>query len=314
MWYYETHHFHSHIRHLAATIINAVQRQDTAHPVFSGCIDWHSSVHGHWALLRAWRIVREKEYLEVALAGLDPVELERERGDLLANHSFELPYGRAWFLQFALEFATVFPDDERLLPLAEVCVRTLISYLGNEVGEWYDPSIIEYRNQSWALYHLHRYLASPLGERHEQRAEGLALVRRRVLEEYTVPTISEDMTTPGFFSLWGNLMLLLTEVLPPTLARPVVSALLPEDEYLHPVRTLQNAHHLAINASRAWALWRCWRLTEEPRLLQYYLDHVSASLELHESYAEDYRAYGHWVPQFTLFAMTIDEQELGSGV
>ena len=40
---------------MADSISAAVERTDTDHPVFHGCIDWHSAVHGHWALLRIAR-------------------------------------------------------------------------------------------------------------------------------------------------------------------------------------------------------------------------------------------------------------------
>ena len=37
---------------LAETIYLALQLRDTAHPLFHGSWDWHSAVHGHWALLK----------------------------------------------------------------------------------------------------------------------------------------------------------------------------------------------------------------------------------------------------------------------
>jgi hypothetical protein len=38
------------LRALAAPIVGCVARDDTEHPVFDGCIDWHSSVHATYAL------------------------------------------------------------------------------------------------------------------------------------------------------------------------------------------------------------------------------------------------------------------------
>jgi hypothetical protein len=38
---------------LAERVEESFLRRDTRHPVFCGCIDWHSSVHGAYALLTA---------------------------------------------------------------------------------------------------------------------------------------------------------------------------------------------------------------------------------------------------------------------
>ena len=35
-----------------------VKRPRDLHPAFYGCLDWHSSVHGHWMLVRLLRIFR----------------------------------------------------------------------------------------------------------------------------------------------------------------------------------------------------------------------------------------------------------------
>ena len=41
---------------LAGIIARSIVRTDTTHAVFHGCYDWHSSVHGHWALVRVARV------------------------------------------------------------------------------------------------------------------------------------------------------------------------------------------------------------------------------------------------------------------
>ena len=39
-------------------------------PAFYGCLDWHSSVHGHWLLARVARLYPESEYAPAARAAL----------------------------------------------------------------------------------------------------------------------------------------------------------------------------------------------------------------------------------------------------
>jgi hypothetical protein len=79
------------------------------HPAFYGCYDWHSSVHGHWMLVRLLRrfpdLDESKEIRGVLRAHLTAENLKAE-ADYLArpeSKSFERPYGWAWLLKLAEE-------------------------------------------------------------------------------------------------------------------------------------------------------------------------------------------------------------------
>ncbi|MHC5038968.1 MAG: DUF2891 family protein, partial [Planctomycetota bacterium] len=79
-------------------IRKAILREDTEHPVFHGCIDWHSSVHGHWALFRIARILPGQQAGAVgADDSLSEKGIEAEIRFLRSHPRFEMPYGRAWF-------------------------------------------------------------------------------------------------------------------------------------------------------------------------------------------------------------------------
>lgn len=111
------------------------------HPVFYGCFDWHSSVHGHWMLVRLL-----KRYPEASIAGeieealdrqfrLEPMEKEAAYFEEKGNQSFERMYGWAWALRLAAELHA-WEDDERarrwaaaLRPLEEKVVALTIGYL-----------------------------------------------------------------------------------------------------------------------------------------------------------------------------------------
>jgi hypothetical protein len=78
-------------------------------PVFFGCYDWHSAVHGHWLLARLARTMPEAEFAPAARAALarsfETGKVAAEV-DYLAGEgrvSFERPYGLAWLLQLAAE-------------------------------------------------------------------------------------------------------------------------------------------------------------------------------------------------------------------
>ncbi len=78
-------------------------------PAFYGCYDWHSSVHGHWLLVRLARIFPEGAFVararEALRKNLTRENLIQEAAYLSAEGraSFERPYGLAWLLQLITE-------------------------------------------------------------------------------------------------------------------------------------------------------------------------------------------------------------------
>jgi hypothetical protein len=78
-------------------------------PAFYGCYDWHSSVHGHWLLVRLVRTFPNADFVPAARAALrqslSAENIAQEatylRGE--GRSSFERPYGLAWLLQLTAE-------------------------------------------------------------------------------------------------------------------------------------------------------------------------------------------------------------------
>jgi hypothetical protein len=78
-------------------------------PAFYGCYDWHSSVHGHWLLVRLARTFPEATFVpsarEALRQSLTAENIAQEATYLRAEGraSFERPYGLAWLLQLVAE-------------------------------------------------------------------------------------------------------------------------------------------------------------------------------------------------------------------
>ncbi len=85
-------------------------------PTFFGCFDWHSSVHGHWLLVRLAKRFPDAAFVPAARAALEesftPEKIAAEVRYLKAEgrKSFERPYGLAWLLCLADELHT-WKDD-----------------------------------------------------------------------------------------------------------------------------------------------------------------------------------------------------------
>ena len=109
-------------------------------PVFFGCFDWHSAVHGHWLLVRLLRLEACGDHearARAALAeSLEEPKLDAELRYLEApgRAGFEMPYGMAWLLQLGAELAAWDdPSAQRfstlISPLEELAARRVARYL-----------------------------------------------------------------------------------------------------------------------------------------------------------------------------------------
>lgn len=119
---------------------DAIKSPKELHPAFYGCFDWHSSVHGHWMLVRLL-----KEYPDHPMADeiRDNVAMNLTQTKLAAeleyfqadqHKQFERTYGWAWYLKLVAELDN-WQDDQgqqwrsHLRPLEELLVKRTIDYL-----------------------------------------------------------------------------------------------------------------------------------------------------------------------------------------
>lgn len=78
-------------------------------PVFYGCYDWHSAVHGHWLLVRLLRLFPHAPFVPEAIRTLnESFALPKIAAEVAYvtgkdRYSFERPYGLAWLLQLVAE-------------------------------------------------------------------------------------------------------------------------------------------------------------------------------------------------------------------
>ena len=78
------------------------------HPAFYGCFDWHSSVHGHWMLVKLLKELPDITERDEIIAGLrKSLSAENVAGEVAyfdkESGSWERTYGWAWLLQLAME-------------------------------------------------------------------------------------------------------------------------------------------------------------------------------------------------------------------
>jgi hypothetical protein len=152
------------------------------HPAFYGCFDWHSSVHGHWMLVRLLRRfpdLPEKREIRAALKeNLTAKNLQAE-ADYFAQpnrQSFERTYGWAWLLKLAEELQSWDDPDGKewagnLKPLADTIVARYLAFLPKQT---YPIRTGVHPNTAFGLAFAFDYAKAvghkPLRERIEERS------------------------------------------------------------------------------------------------------------------------------------------------
>lgn len=130
------------------------------HPVFYGCFDWHSSVHGHWMLVRLLRnypdITFKKQIIETLNTSLQKELIETEaayfdRSGL--TKTFERTYGWAWVLKLDEELLLLNTNEGKrwhrnLQPLTQKIVALWKEYLPKQS---YPSRVGTHNNSAFAL-------------------------------------------------------------------------------------------------------------------------------------------------------------------
>jgi hypothetical protein len=289
-------------RALVAPIQAGVARRDTDHAAFHGCIDWHSAVHGVWALTAYARMTGDTICGALLEATLRPEKLAAERALLAARPGFEMPYGRAWFLRLAREHA-LYKGDSAAQPalqaMAGEVLASMLAYYGGQRRP--DPRRGSYSSDSWALINMLDYA---LWSGHA--AAGAAI--RRLVEAHFVDHgggCDWALEDGHFMAVATNWAWLVSKVLPHENFEAWRQEFFAAAPLPQPVTRPVNWHHHGLNFSRAWGLWALAAVTGDAKeaYLRAYAAHFRATYDTPALWRGSYQGVAHWVPQFGMLAL-----------
>ena len=290
---------------LAITVAQGVQRRDTVHSAFCGCIDWHSCVHGVYALITASRLTGDPQWNEIAGSRLSPDKLadeltSLERGDL--DH--ELPYGFSWLLKLAQERER-WSGETDLLPLASNVAKRLESWVFSLSPEkiLHHSRHRAYGNLSWAVLNLYDWAQFRKDMTHAERLR--TFTRDRLLPLDVVIPSSRDEEPVEFFPASLHRSRALLAALPKEEATEWVNSFYQEEFHIEPVTSPSTPHSAGLNFSRSWGLWDLWLQTGDTHFRDLYVRHIVTHIELPQFWRDDYRLYSHWVAQFGIYAIAL---------
>lgn len=99
--------------HLSDSETDARLLPHELHPVFYGCLDWHSSVHGHWMLVKLLKqfplLPNKDSIIGVLENSFQKEKMQKEAeyfGKYTSSNNYERTYGWAWLLKLDEELLT----------------------------------------------------------------------------------------------------------------------------------------------------------------------------------------------------------------
>ncbi|SRR5579872_348851 len=311
----------NHISHTLNSDVDAAPPRKLT-PAFYGCYDWHSSVHGHWLLVRLVRTFPDGAFVPPARdalrQSLTQENIAQEaiylRGQ--GRASFERPYGLAWLLQLASELKEW--DDPQakemaanLRPLEEAAIERLSTWLPKLAN----PVRIGEHDQSAFGLGLALDYAHAAGN--EKFAELIASKARLFyLNDKSCP-LSYEPSGEDFLSPCLGEADLMRRVLPSSDFAVWLKAFLPQiptsgdGKWLRPVVSPDPsdpklAHLDGLNLSRAWMLKGiASALAKSDRRLQA----ITAAADAHaqaglSAVTGAHYEGGHWLGSFAVYLTT----------
>lgn len=305
----------NHIMHLLNSEKDILSPRQL-HPIFYGCFDWHSAVHGYWLLLRCLKIYPElackNDIIQLFTEHFTKENVAQELAYFQApfRASFERPYGYSWLLALAQELKQSTLEEaqtwyQTLQPLTQDLRNRLIEYL-NKLS--YPIRVGTHFNTAFALVLALDYAKALKDQELEQSI--LNACKRFYLDDSNYPAQYEPA---GDDYLSGALTeaLLMSKII--TNFTQWFDRFLPNTQLqrlLHPAevsdRTDPKIAHLdGLNLSRAWCFKHIARSlpvdhTLQPVLQKAIMNHLNASLQ---HVVGSHYSGAHWLASFAVLAL-----------
>jgi len=289
----------------------------TLHPAFYGCFDWHSSVHGHWMLVKLLKQFPELAERDEIIAGLaTSLSVENVAGEVTylgqESGSWERTYGWAWLLQLAMELGEW--DDPfaaelagKLAPLTQIIRDKYIEFLPRQE---YPIRTGVHPNTAFGLSFALDYARSAGDDELIQSVTEAAL---RYYENDKNCPLSWEPSGEDFLSPCFEEAALMARVLPSDAYGSWLAAFLPglsAADALVPANVSDRSdpkivHLDGLNLSRAWDLYSISsRIDDEDLKAQFRSwarEHLAASLP---HVASEHYEGSHWLGSFAVYALT----------
>lgn len=287
------------------------------HPAFYGCFDWHSSVHGHWSLVKLLKDFPELENRDSIIEKLKQnISKENIQGEIAyfqrkQEYAYERTYGWTWLLKLQQELDTWDNEtgkdlSQNLQPLSDLIIERYIEFLPKLN---YPLRVGTHTNSAFGMSFAYDYAVHSKNEKLKKSIEENA--KRLYLKDENCP-ISWEPDGMDFLSPCLEEAGLMQRILPKDEFLSWLDKFLPqlkEDTFTMEVgkvsdRTDGHLVHLdGLNFSRAWIFYRLAKAFPEKygHLKQEGDKHLAYSLP---SITDGSYEGEHWLASFALYAMS----------
>lgn len=291
------------------------KRPTVQHPVFYGCFDWHSAVHGYWSAITLIKNFPELDQREELLQKIqrnlteENIQVEIAYLNTKDNTSFERTYGWAWLLKLQQELDSWDSKEgeklsQILQPLSDVIAKRYVEYLPKLN---YAIRVGEHSNTAFGMAFAYDYAVHAQNEVLKTTIEAKA--KDFYLSDKGCP-ISWEPSGYDFLSPCLEEVDIMRRILPAALFHSWVKDFLPEiekgllDIQIGKVtdRTDGKLVHIdGLNLSRAWVLYGlAAQYPQYGNLTEIADAHMTNTLP--NLAADDY-AGGHWLGTFAIYAL-----------
>ena len=296
-------------------------------PAFYGCFDWHSSVHGHWLLVRLLRVgPQDAAWRDEAIAKLNQSFTAENIAGEVTNYnrpeggSWERPYGLAWYLQLTAELREWAkenndPQAKEWLEILEPLEADIANGLKGWLPRLAYPIRLGTHNQSAFAFGLMLDWARVAGDTEMER---LIIERSKAFhmgdkncplayepsgEDFLSPCLMEAdlmrrMMSTAEFSKW------LTDFMPTIPTNGSGDWLAPG--IVKDASDGKLVHLDGVNSSRAWNLYNIARALPEGDARK---DALVAAAKIHAdtgvaAVSAEHYSGSHWLASFATYLMT----------
>ncbi len=292
-----------------------LQSPKALHPIFYGCFDWHSAVHGYWSMVSLLKTFPQMDQAAAMRALLKKnitaeniaKEVTYFHGPL--NQSWERTYGWAWLLKLA---ETLHTWDDPLAREVEANLQPLTDLIAVRFKDflpklYYPIRVGEHPNTAFGLSFAYDYAVT---------VNDLALqqmIEKRALDFYANDVNCPMNWEPGGFDFLSPClqeMDIMRKVLPAEQFEPWLKRFLPalsDADYDLEVGIVSDrsdgklVHLYGVNFSRAWCLYG---LGQQYANYQHLINigHKHVQYSLPNLVGDSYEG-GHWLASFAIYAM-----------
>lgn len=301
------------------TLENAADLSEpiTVHPIFYGCFDWHSAVHGYWSMVTLLQQFPDMDKAKVVENILkDKITAENVKTELAffqkeINKSFERTYGWAWLLKLS---ETLHNWDNPMAKDLEQNLKPLTDFIVFRYKEFlpklnYPIRVGEHTNTAFGLTFAYDYAETVGDEEFKQ------LIIKRAKDFYFQDENCPVNWEPGgydFFSPCLEEIDIMQRILSPKEFIEWMDRFLPQlaaINYYMEVgevsdRTDGKLVHLdGLNFSRAWVLYGLAnRFPKYAHLKNLANEHLAYS---YPNLVGDTYEGGHWLGSFAIYMLNV---------